>query len=173
MEATCPTCTFAFASRCRSDPGSCQEAVGGRQGCSTRRGQPVLHVVQDLLRRGRATIIVPRGAHQIVQRPVEVLSPRCVSMYSSEILADAASTSCWRSVIASAVRCGRSGGSVAWTIGGGWLSSRRGDDEYGCRLAVSPAQRGATAPARCPSVPRQRAGLPATTGPTRSGERVR
>jgi hypothetical protein len=57
--------------------------AGGRQGRS-------LHSTlasRFLRRHDRATIIVPRSAHQIVQRPVEVLSARRISMSLSEVLA--------------------------------------------------------------------------------------
>jgi hypothetical protein len=80
-----------FASRCRSRPGGYQETVAaGGQGRSLHStwASRLLQVVHDLRRLDRATIIVPRGAHQIVQRPVEVLSPRGISMsLSEEVLA--------------------------------------------------------------------------------------
>jgi hypothetical protein len=65
----------------------------GRGGLSIRRGQPVLRVGHHLLRHGR------RHHHcaSWCPTPVGVFSPRGVSKSSSEVLADAASTSRWRS----------------------------------------------------------------------------
>jgi hypothetical protein len=176
---TWPTCRLVFHPRCKSDPGSCREVIagGGQGGLSVRDDQPpVLLVVHDLLAMGRATIIVPRGAHQIAQRPAESLSPRGICMSSSDLLADAASTSLWRSkgcaLIASSGRCGLPGGS--WHGRSEMPGCPDGEEgRIQMPVAVSPAPRGAAVSARCPSAPRQRARLPATTGPTLSGERVR
>jgi hypothetical protein len=75
------TCTFVFLQPVRSGQGSCQEAVaGGGEASPLDLGQPVSQVVHNPCRHVRATIIVPRGAHRIVQRPVEVLSPRGISV---------------------------------------------------------------------------------------------
>jgi hypothetical protein len=79
-------------------PGICQEAVAGGG-----RGRSLHSTMASRFFRsftissphGRATILVPHGAHQMVQRPVEALSPRGVSMSSSEVFGDSASTSCW------------------------------------------------------------------------------
>jgi hypothetical protein len=79
-----------FASRCRSGPGSCQETVaGGGQGRSLHstwasRLLQVVHDLRPLTAPPSLCLVVP---HQIVQRPVEVLSPRGISMSLTEVLA--------------------------------------------------------------------------------------
>jgi hypothetical protein len=128
----------AGAGPVRSGPGSYQETVAaGGQGRSLHStwASRLLQVVHDLRRLDRATIIVPRGAHQIVQRPVEVLSPRGISMSLSEVLA----TYCldqllaieWRPRYLRPLR-------PAWTQCG--MDGRRGpivqpvkNDDYRCR----------------------------------------
>jgi len=98
MEMTWPTCRLVFRHSVQVRSGYLSGGRGRRRAGEVSPfddGQPVLQVVHDLLPHGRATILVPHGAHQMVQRPVEALSPRGVSMSSSEVFGDSASTSCW------------------------------------------------------------------------------